>query len=379
MIWWSLGIPIVMSILFWILFQKKITVFELFLPITISAIAVVASYYTMKSVTLSDQEYNGYTVVSARYFESYETWVKKTCSNTICSGTGKTRTCTTYYYDCSYCDYNPEHWEMYDTKGNSISIDKAYYNYLKSKWKSKQQFVELNRDIDYHGGCGKDGDAYDIKWNGRAISAELTTYEKSFTNILKSNHSAFNYPVIEDEEAIKIGLYTYPTIDGYNQKTVLGLKGHTDFKKYMEFINGYYGSRYKVRIYTLFFVDKPIDIAFKQEAYWDGGNQNEIVVCVGLKRSGDIEWVKPFSWCDNKRVIVDIREDIMKTKKVDKYIFYKSYLNAIKNDWHYKKFEDFNYLSFEPTTGQLIFVYVFVTLLSIGINIWNINNEFDYE
>lgn len=337
----------------------------------------------MKSYTLSDVEYNGFLVTEARYYEPYTTWVKKTCSYTTCSGSGKTRTCTTHYYDCSYCDENAAEYVMYDTNGNSVNISKEKYLSLIKQWKATPEFVELNRDIDYHGSCGKDGDAYVIRWDNRRISSETTTYTKSFTNILKSNHSAFNYPVIEPEQAKKAGLFEYPDIyQNEHQPSVLGLdkvpfKDKIRFKKYLDYLNGAYGKRYKVRIFTLFFKEKDINTAFLQEAYWDGGNQNEIVVCVGLDAKNNISWVKPFSWCDNKRVVIDIREDLMEHGKIDSEIFYKTYFETMRKFWKYKSFKDFNYLSFEPTTGQMVFVYVMTIIVSLFIMRWCVTNEED--
>lgn len=383
MIWYSLLIPVIISFLGWVLYKRKITWWELFIAPIISSILIVISYYSMKSYTLSDVEYNGYLVTEARYYEPYITWVQKTCSYTTCTGSGKTRTCTTHYYDCSYCDEHSDSYVMYDTNRNSIGISKEKYLSLVKQWKAKPAFMELNRDIDYHGSCGKDGDAYSIHWDKKRISSETTTVTNSFTNILKSNHSAFNYPIIEEIQAKKAGLYEYPNIyQNEYQKTVLGLdkipfKDKYRFKKYLDYLNGAYGKRYKVRIFTLFFKEKDINTAFLQEAYWDGGNQNEIIVCIGLDAKNKISWVKPFSWCDNKRVVIEIREELMQHGKIDSEFFYKTYFETMKKYWKYKSFKDFNYLSFEPTTGQMVFVYLMTIIVSIIIMRWCVINEED--
>ncbi len=375
MIWYALFIPIILSALGWFLYKKRITWWELLLAPIISAILIVASYYTMKTTTLADVEYNGHLIVKAVYYEPYTTWVTKTCSYTTCSGSGKSRTCVTHYYDCSYCSEVPARYVMYDRSGNGIEITEFKYLKLKDQWKATPIFQELNRDIKEHGDCGVDGDSYVISWDKKVISSETYTSTKDFSNILKCNHSAFNYPVVTTEDAKKWGLYDYPELGLYSyQPSVLG---YNDPKliKYLDYLNGEYGARYKVRVYTLFYKDKDINASFLQEAYWDGGNQNEIIVCIGLDKKGKVSWIRPFSWCDNKLVLVDIKDDLLEAKKLNKELFYLTYLKAIKKSWHYKSFKDFNYLSFEPTQGQLWFVYVLTTLVSIGIMCWNITNE----
>lgn len=381
MIWYALLIPILAVIVGWVLFKKEIVWWELFIPTAGSILFILISYYSMKTYTLSDTEYNGFIVTEARYYEAYETWVKKTCSRTYSTGSGKTRTTHTVYYDCSYCDYNSERYTIIDTKGNEIDVSLAKYNSLMKQWRGKPKFVELNRDIDYRGGCGKDGDMYFFTWDKQAHTSETTTYEKSFTNILKSNHSAFNYPDITEEEAKKANLYEYPEINGYNYQTsVLGLentkiKNKWGFTKTLDHINGAYGSQYKVKVFTIFFKNKDINTAFLQEAYWDGGNQNEIVVCIGVDKYGKFEWVKPFSWCDNKRVLIDIREELMSANNPNAKVFHQTYYNAIRTHWKFKSFKDFNYLSFEPTSGQLIFVYLLTLIISVATVWWCVTNN----
>lgn len=394
MIWYAILIPLLVSVVGYVLYKKHITWWELFVQPIVAFIIIVISFYTMKTTSLQDVEYNGYIITEARYYEPYETWVKKTCSyqyacGTYTTGSGSSRTThtryCTRYYDCSYCDYTGPKWTMVDSNGNEITITQKEYNNLIKLWSAKPIFVDMNRSINYHGSCGKDGDMYKIKWDGRDLTSITTTYSTSFENILKCNHSAFNYPVIQPEEAKKQGLFEYPAIGKYNHQTsVLGLDSiNYKYSKYLErkldYLNGMYGAKHKVRVYTLFFKNKDINIAFLQEAYWDGGNQNEIVVCIGVDNNNNLEWVKPFSWCDNKRVLVDIREDIMESKTIKPDVIYNAYVNTISTNWKYKSFEDFNYLSFQPTSGQLIFVYVLVTIISILSLIWCIKNEIDNE
>lgn len=381
MIWYALIIPILAAVIGWVLFKNKIVWWEILIPVAGSALFILISYYTMKSITLKDVEYNGYIVTEARYYEAWETWRKKTCSYTYSTGSGKTRTTHTVYYDCSYCDYNSEYYVMINSNGDEIRISEAKYKALIKQWKADPKFVELNRDINYHGSCGKDGDMYRIVWNRDINSSITTTSTKSFSNILKCNHSAFNYPNIEKDKAKASGLYEYPEIGHYEyQPSVVGIqnlnsKSRAKIIKTLDYINGAYGRKYKMKVFTLFYKNRDIDTAFQQEAYWDGGNQNEIVVCIGLDKLGNIDWVKPFSWCDDKRVLIDIREDLMEAPIKDEKAFYNAYMNAIKSHWHYKSFKDFNYLSFEPTSGQLWFVYILTIIISIGTVWWAVVNE----
>lgn len=389
MLWFALLVPVLLSFFAYLKYHREITIGELILPTVISFLFIVISYFTLKSVNMTDIEYNGEIVIAAKYYEPWETWVHKTCSYTTCTGSGKTRHCTTHHYDCSYCDYNSEYYEVITDRGNKKIISKEKYNILLRQWSAKPEFIELDRHINYHGSCGKDGDAYIIKWDQKIETSEAFVSEHEFKNIVKVTHSAFKFSEISNGEADTIGLYHYPSFyDYYKQPAILGtcrfpIHNAPLLQKKLEYLNGYLGTRNKVKVFTLLFKNKPIDIAFKQEAYWEGGNQNELVVCIGLKDNLEIDWVKPFSWCDNKRILIDTREDIAELKTFKGDSIYNIYLNNIPKYFHYKSFKDFNYLSFEPTIGQILFVYIGTIVISIitlffGINFDIFNTENKY-
>lgn len=386
MLWYALLIPCVLAILAFIIWNKQIIWQEMIVPVAVSLIFILISYFSIKYASMKDVEYNGYTIVEARYYEYWETWVNKTCSYTTTHSCGKNCTYTTvHYYDCSYCDHNPEHYEAIDNAGHTFDISKAKYQSLIKKWSAVPKFNELNRNINHHNGCGKDGDMYSINWNGKVESSECSVFEVPFENIVKVSHSAFQYPNISDESADSLKLFHYPEIyDYYKQRSILGLEylGYPSYKRdsiqtKFEFINGNLGPKNKVKLFILIFKNKPIDIAFKQEAYWDGGNQNELVVCIGVNNRGAIDWVKPFSWCDNKRIIVDTREDIASQKIFNADSIYYVCNNNIQKYFHYKDFKDFNYLTFEPTMGQILFVYIGTLIVSLLSLWWCVKNEID--
>ena len=219
--WYALVIPIVFTILAYYVWHKAFQWWELIVPTTVSFIAILISYFAIKNVNLRDVEYNGYVIMEARYYEYWETYVHRTCTRENCTGSGKDRTCTTEYYDCSYCDENPARWIAIDDHGHQYSISEAKYLELRIKWKAKPNFVELNRDIDFHGSCGKDGDMYSIKWDGKIETSESAVIERPFENVVKASHSAFQYQEITDDEADSMKLYHYPEFyDFYKQNAI---------------------------------------------------------------------------------------------------------------------------------------------------------------
>lgn len=363
MAWWEGVVPLVACFIFIIIFK-----------------------FSVEKIQTTDTEYHGAIIVEARYYEYWETYVRRTCTRTVSCGKNCTRTVT---YDCSYCDKNPEHWTAVNSLGQEFSISKEYYNFLMKKWGSVPQFVDMNRRINNGGwGCGQDGDMYRIVWNGQPLTAEVTTTDHYYENRVQAAHTSFDFVDVTKEDVKEFGLFEYPDIKGIDQETVLGLdqvkwakKEEIDLmKQWSKFLNGYLGPRKHVRIYFVYFIDKPALAANMQEAYWDGGNDNELVVCIGLsQKTRELQWVRPFTWSPERKIIPDIREQVMAHKTFNPENIAHVVWNKTEKLYQRKDFKEFSYITVNPPTWA-IWVTFFITLgLSFGLCWWAVHNEIDSE
>lgn len=122
-----------------------------------------------------------------------------------------------------------------------------------------------------------------------------------------------------------------------------------------------------------------MDIAIKQKNYWDGGNKNEVVICVDVDRnSGRINWVYPFTWGENKRISIDLREDIANMETLNFTAMYHIVDKATEG-FTYRDFKQFDYLSVDPPTWEVWFVYILTLGITIGVLIYGHQNEFENE
>src|ERR1044072_565620 len=364
-IWLAMLIPVIACVFAMKYGGKKFVWWEFLLPTIGSFILIAIIKFSTEASQLHDIQYRGGIITQARYTEAWTTWVKRRCSRTTYTGSGKNRRSHTTYYDCSYCDEHAAYWEAIDDQGHTFSISEDKYNELKKRWSAIPQFVELNRDIRTKNGlfnsCGKDGDAYTVDWNKDMLTVETSTWETSYENHVQCSKSNFNIKEIDDEKAKKFGLYQYPAVDGYLQKVILGIDSlnflQPQYKrgaeKMFEYFDGYYGPRRKIRVYILLFFNQPINIATKQKDYWANGNKNEVGICIDVdKNTGAINWVVPFSWTENKRIAVDLREDISNLKTLNFRRLYKVVEESNKS-FKYRDFSKFDYLSVDASTGEI--------------------------
>jgi hypothetical protein len=380
MIWIAVLIPIVGAFIMLRWYRDHLAWWEIIIPMVVSLIFVLIFKFAVEKSQTSDTEYRGALVTEARYYESWTSYVRKTCSRTTRVG----KTSITTYYDCSYCDENPANWTVVDSRGNEFDISEDYYQQLTRRWKSSPAFVELGRNIDYGGfDCGKDGDMYAIKWNGRPITSEATVTSHDYENRVQAAHTVFDFPEVTDDDKKMYHLVDYPEIENYKQNTVLGdtLKWMTPIERKMgekliQHSCGYWGPRKHANIWLIFFVDKPTMAATMQEAYWGGGNDNEITICIGLdSKSKNIQWVKPFSWTPNRTLLVDLREDIMNTKKFN-FVKIKEAIDKNMPKYVKKDFKEFSYITVDPPTWAIVTTFLVTILTTAGLCWWAVANDY---
>ena len=169
-----------------------------------------------KNSVTKDIEYWNNIVVAVEYYESYETYVSQTCTETYACGShqenGQTVTdyCTRTY-DCSYCDSYRERYYKVLNDGAKIEISRTEYNYLVKRFSAIPKFIELNRNIHYHGGCGKDGNKYIAYWDGKIESSINYVRQFSYENKVKNSNSVYKFEKIQEKDSDKI--YKYPEIN----------------------------------------------------------------------------------------------------------------------------------------------------------------------
>jgi hypothetical protein len=126
----------------------------------------------------------------------------------------------------------------------------------------------------------------------------------------------------------------------------------------------------------LVFNDETLDISHLQEAYWKGGNKNEFIVCVG-KKADKIDWVRVISWTENDMLKQTTEREIREMDSFDAVKIAAYMGENVPSKFIRKEFADFSYLTIEPTMSAVIWTTVITIVLTIGMFIFIILNDFD--
>lgn len=333
-----------------------------------------------------DHESRGYFATKTRYTEYWETWVKKTCSRQkecgyYYTGTGRNRVrhtkyCTEYY-DCSYCDKNPESYEIILNNNSETGVEKEKYAELKSRWKSVERFVDQDRNINRSHGCGIDGDVYEVDWDKSLITSENVTLQVPYVYKKKNHNSGLRLHELDSSEIKANLIYDYPkqTNDKgvLKQSAILGLEKLKLRNTELDSINKFYdylnalGEKTYCRLFIMLYPDKDINNSILQERYLQGGARNEVILTIGYNsKTNELNWVRAFGPSENKIVYVNLREDLMEHhKQLDLLRMYGDISRIIRMDFKPEDSHKYDYVETEEPVGKYIAIILISFLIPV--------------
>lgn len=271
---------------------------------------------------------------------------------------------------------------------------------------------------------------YQTSWGGEEDKRKAYVSQHTYVNKIKaSDLTIFNISLVNEEQADSMKLFKYPEhkgsswfgrTNGLEYPTILGVDVSENTHEKYRRLNGKFGVSNEMRLWVLVFENQPRTIANYQENYWVRGNMNELVLCIG-KKGNEIQWAHTFSWAYSNELTIDIRNKILnlytykdstikiqlppvvsnlaKNSKVplpiqyaDTIVKIKSptypvlteqtwdelykYLDSNLDRFRRRDFEEFSYLTVNPSKGAIIFIFIFALIVSVALNFWLISNEF---
>lgn len=368
------SLPFIISIFLLIFFKKYIVWWEYICLVVTSILFTLL----LKSVFIAsleyDTEYLGGYITKITHYDEWDEWIHKTCTRQVpCGRDSKGHTIyRTETYDCSYREYHPERWTYTD------NYNREEYFYNKSYFDAAMRELGCPRMVfrDMHRNYYRiDGDAQDYFYDGTVQHIRPLVWSETYRNKILASHSIFKFEEIDDDDADSLGLFRYPEVNDNDQAVILGFKAGKEVHKQYKYINSIYGAKKQFRIYVLVFRDKPLEISEKQKSYWQGGNKNEFVLCLGYNtKKGTIDWCNPFSWCDKPELEVATKRYFRDHPKMD-LSEYPQWLENHLHLWKRKEFKDFDYIENELTKGQSIALLIIILILDIFVSILFIGNE----
>lgn len=363
----TLSLPIILGLISYIFYKNKITNNELLALFGVSLFSFAIMFFSMRMYNVDDTHYHSTKITSLRYYEEWNEWITRTCSRTNCTGSGKTRHCHTTYYDCSYCKNHSAYWAKIEPNGSEHDISKSEYERILKLWGGERQFVDMERNY-----YTKDGDAYQTNWDKNILTTEIVNKSSSYENRTLTANTLFNHKPFKPEEVKSKGLINYPSTNIDNP--ILNTTVEDGIRRKYNNLNT---NSQDYRIYFIYFKNKDRKTAFEQRRHWQGGNDNELVICVGTDANNKVIWVEPFSWCKKPIVETKVKSFFASTGGLDLNELHPQLEQWMAKDWKKRDFHDFDYIDIELSTTQVIWIWIILSIICVGFTIYIIKNEFE--
>lgn len=247
--------------------------------------------------------------------------------------------------------YHPEKYYFDTTSGSRIYTDRNFYTYVLGKWLLPPLPIRWT-DRRIKGGVRYGNHRKMDFFNASALSDDprwvSITEKHTYTNRIRKSHSIFKPRNIRKDEADQMGLFEYPRIV-YNdapciltQNLEIPLFLQEKFRRF----NGAFAPQRQMRLFILIFDAESAGAAISQyqREYWQGGNKNEFVVCLGVDRANRVDWARVFSWADNQQLEIETAQWFLRNPTLDLDRFYEWFIRNF-HVWQRKSFSDFKYVT----------------------------------
>lgn len=331
------------------------------IPFVLSGLGFWLSSMITENMQTTDYKYVSGYVVSAAYYEDWNELVTRIITETYTDSQGNMRTRTRTVTEVVY---HPEYYEAYDSCKQSYSISKASYHSFVKHF-GNQQFVNLNR---HH--YSNDGDKYVTKFPGVDELLVPTCHQEGYTNKTQAANTVFDFPEV-DKDIYPV--YDYPKKNQLQYPPVLG-NATREEQKALEILNSRLGKSNDIRVWVLLYEEESQDIGFQQENYWKGGNQNEIVITLGLSDRKP-KWVYVFGWTKSEMLKVETRNYIMNQEKLDLVSLANWLRVQIPKQYEPRDFKEFDYIQVDPPFWATLICFFIVLVFNVLVSWWIVVNE----
>lgn len=364
-------IPILACVLLLVFFREWVRPLEYLLVLIPGILVPVIVYISIKSYVSSDTEYLGYYTTQVAYYEPWNEYIHKTCTREVYDGRDEDGNAKyhTETYDCSYVKEHREYWEMILSNGRTLEISQREYDEIVCRFGTPKVFVDMHRHY-----YTKDGDKYTCSFSGDRNHMYTVTLTHRYKNKVKNSMSIFNFSEVGEDKADSLGLYDYPPVVR-NQNPIVGYNPGESVIDSFKYVNAYYGSPYQFRCFVFVYRNKPMSIVEEQKNFLIGGNKNELIVCISIDETDNVQWVNSFSWEDTPYMSVGCNHIYEEGETLDLMVLERYLLENVPKQWKRKEFADFDYIETPVTSTGWFFVVLSSIITCIIMSVVVVLNE----
>lgn len=352
-------IPVIIAILTFVFGKHKVTWFEFLGQLAIQAgIAGISVAIVYHSNTSDVEIWNGRVTAkkSEKVTCSHE-YCCGTCTRTVCSGSGKTRSCHTESYCCRYCKHH-----AYDVDWNYWTSDDGKNSISRIDWQGLKE---------------------PPRWSAIVVG-EPSSSKHSYTNYVKAApDTLFKSQGLAEQYQAQLPQYPDNVYDLYRLNRVvpqgIQVPNLKEWNNKLSELNAQIGQAKEVNMIVFLLKNKSHEFFDAMEQQYLGGKKNDAILVVSVDDTNTIQWADVMAWTDNKAFHIFTRDAIKELGILDLSNTQMLDLFAANVQQHYqrKSMEDFKYLeeSITPSVAQWVITMILGILAAIGMSFFVYHND----
>lgn len=329
-------IPILSPLIGLLIWKHEITATEFVLNVIAACLVTVGVYYATAYAQMAD-----YQILNGEVIEKYQDSVPCSHSYQTCTGSGKSRTCTTHHEHMN--DYD---WVVKSTVGK-FTIDR------------------VNRR----------GDREPPRWTAVKMH-EAVALEDYYLNYIKGSPSSiFNKKDLQFAEKYAAQIPKYPEVYDYHRANRVFTVGFNQNDialwnfELSEMLKSV-GPSKQANVSIILTKGLPAEYASAVNAKWLGGKKNDMTLIVGTSDGSKIEWVQVLAYSKSTSIKTYLRDAIKEHGIIDREFFMESIRSHMIRYYDRKSMDDFAYLigTIEISETAFALIAIFSLIVSVGIS-----------
>ena len=332
----------------WTYKEEEITWGELAIQIGVNLIIVGLFVGIISCQNLIHTEiWNGRVVSKEREKVSCRHSYDCNC-RTVCSGSGKNRSCHTVCDTCYEHSYDVD-WIIEDNTGHIFNI----------ATKDRQGLLEPEF------------------WT-QARVGDPTAHKHMYKNYIKASPgSLFRKQGLLEKYKDILSRYPNKIFRYYNLDRIVSVGVKIDnlekWNKELAIVNSKVGVQKECNAIIVIVKNQPREYLYALEQYWVGGNKNDAILVISVTDDGTIMWADSIALVQESLFKVILRDNVEAVgtiKHMDKII--NRFYVAIMGNYKRKEMKNFKYLSaiVTPTATQYTVAILISTIISICLSIY---------
>lgn len=332
-----------------LIWPHNITLKEILLHLGIVFIITCSVYYLgMVGQSIDTEVWNGEVTSKAKNKVSCEHSYSCNCRTESCG-----KDCSTTVCDTCYEHFYDVDWDVYSNVESTTTINRVDRQGLSEppRWTAVQigePYSDTKMFQNYIKGAPKS------LFNNKDL---ITKYQ----NIIPEYPNNI-YDYYHIDRVISIGV-NIPNIQSWN-------KGLAEILKEL-------GPKKESNVVIVIVKSNQVDYAKALKEAWLGGKKNDTVVIIGSINYPNIDFVNVFSWSNKAILEVELRDEILATKILNKDKILSIIRNQILKNFSRRSMEEFAYLADDvvPPTWLIVITAVISILVSAGISYWTYKED----